>query len=326
MYNKNMKNIIEKLKEADLKGRGGAGFPVYLKWESVLKEKADKKYIICNAAEGELDVFKDKYILENYLDEVINGIKIALDFFDNSSAYIYLKSEYYDLFKDKFKGLDIKVFKEKGGYISGEETVLCNVIEGKWLRARKKPPFVSEKGLFQKPTLINNVETFYYISKINKGEYDGERFYCIIGDIDNPGVFELKEEDDIISILEKTKNVPIEDFYVQVGGGAIGEILLKSELNTLIRGAGFIRVVSFKQDPFLLMEKWAKFLMDGNCDKCTPCREGLYRIWEMVQKRDLDYKKLDKIFEVLEKTSFCALGKGVPLPFKSLINKVILKK
>jgi NADH:ubiquinone oxidoreductase subunit F (NADH-binding) len=319
-----MKNIIEKLKEADLRGRGGAGFPVYLKWESVLNAEGDKKYVICNGAEGELDVNKDKFILENYLNEVIDGINIALSFFNNSSAYIYLKDEYYDLLKDKFDE-NIIPFKEKGGYISGEETVLCNVIEGGVLRARKKPPFVSEKGLFNCPTLINNVETFYYVSKINKGEYNHERFYTVIGDIENPGVYELKDDDTIISILEKTNNIPNEDYYVQMGGGAIGEILLKEELDIPVKGMGFIRVISARTDPYSLMEKWSEFLMNGNCDRCTPCREGMYRIWEMSKKKELDFEKLDKIFEVLEKTSFCALGKGSPLAFRGLINKVIKK-
>ena len=316
-------NIIEKLKKAELKGRGGAGFPTYLKWESVLKEKSDLKYIICNAAEGELDLKKDKYILENYLDEVLNGIKIALETIDNSLAYIYLNKEYYSLIKDKVRDPKIILIQEEGGYIGGEETVVINVIEGKNPEPRKRPPFVSQKGLFQKPTLVNNVETFYYVSKIEKGEYNQERFYMLVGESIKGGVYELKEKMTIREILKETNNYPKEPFYVQAGGGVCGEIFLEEEFDQEIIGEGFIRVITYNEDPFKIMERWAEFLNSQNCDKCTPCREGIYRILEMVKNRNL--KGIEDIFLALEKTSFCALGRGAPTSFRSLINKVILK-
>lgn len=324
-----MIDVIQKLKESNLKGRGGAGFPVYLKWKSVLDKKASKKYIVCNAAEGELDLKKDKYILENYLKEVVSGIKIALDTIDNSSAYIYLNKEYYDLFKADLlkltKKMDISLVSEDLGYIGGEESVALNVIEGKMGRPRKKPPFVSEKGLYGFPTLVNNVETFYYISKIFKEEYDNERFYAVLGKNVKGGIFELKEDMTIEEILKETDNYLDIPFYVQSGGGATGEIVTKEEFNKPVLGEGFIRVVSYKEDPYELMQRWAEFLVGGNCDRCTPCREGTYRILEMVKRRELNFKELEDIFFVLEKTSFCALGKNTSTSFKSLINKVILK-
>lgn len=322
-------DIIQKLKEADLRGRGGAGFPTYLKWEGVLKAKAPKKYIVCNAAEGELDLKKDKYILENYLEDVVLGIKIALDVIDNSSAYIYLNKEYFSLFENKLnnliKDLDIKLISEDNGYIGGEESVALNVIEGIDPTPRKRPPFVSEKGLFGYPTLVNNVETFYCISKINKGEYIKNRFYMIVGKNIQGGIYELKEGMTIEEILKETNNYLDSPFYVQAGGGAVGEIMIKEEFNKPVIGEGFIRVVSYSEDPYELMQRWAEFLVNGNCDKCTPCREGTYRILEMIKKRKLDVRELEDLFLVLEKTSFCALGKGIPVPFRSLINKVILK-
>ena len=318
-------DIIQKLKIADLRGRGGAGFPTYLKWESVLKTNAPKKYIICNAAEGELDLKKDKYILEHYSKDVISGIKIALKAIDNSSAYIYLNKEYYSLFKDKLKDENIVLIEEDNGYIGGEESALINFIEGKRAEPRKKPPFVSEKGLFNMPTLVNNVETFYYVSKIEKGEYDNERFYMIMGEKIKGGIYELKEGMTIREILKNTKNYLDRPFYVQAGGGACGEIMTEDEFDKPVLGEGFIRVISYEEDPYSLMERWAEFLVNGNCDKCTPCREGTYRILEMIKKRKLDIDKLEEIFLTLEKTSFCALGKGTPIPFRSLIKKVILK-
>ena len=316
-----MQEIIKKLKEADLKGRGGAMFPAYLKWQAVLDAKAEKKYIICNAAEGELDLNKDKYLLENFLEEIIGGIKIALEAIDNSSAVFYLNPQYYELFSKEIERHGIEPVKEEAGYIGGEESVAIETIEGHYPMPRKRPPFVSEKGLFDFPTLVNNVETFYCVEKINKGEYQNERFYQIIGK--NNGVFKLKEGMTISEILKATENYPDFPFYVQAGGGAIGEIFLEEELNIPIKGEGFVRIISFKEDPFSLMERWAEFLNSGNCDKCTPCREGLNRILEMIKTRKLDYKKLDDIFFAMEKTSFCALGKGAPLPFRSMINKVI---
>ncbi|HOI59688.1 MAG TPA: NADH-ubiquinone oxidoreductase-F iron-sulfur binding region domain-containing protein [Candidatus Pacearchaeota archaeon] len=322
-------NIIEKLKLANLRGRGGAGFPTYLKWESVLEADVPKKYIICNAAEGELDLKKDKYILENFLEDVILGIDVALKTINNSSAFIYLNKEYYSLFKNKLldviKDLDITLIEEDNGYIGGEESVAINYIEGKIAEPRKRPPFVSEKGLYNMPTLVNNVETFYYVSKINKGEYDNERFYMIMGDKVEGGVYELKEGMTIREILKNTNNYLETSFYVQAGGGAVGEIMTEEEFDKPIVGEGFVRVISYEEDPYELMERWAEFLENGNCDKCTPCREGTYRILEMVKKRKLDLKVLEEIFLAQEKTSFCALGKGIPTPFRSLINKVILK-
>jgi len=118
--------------------------------------------------------------------------------------------------------------------------------------------------------------------------------------------------------------MPEEEFFVQVGGGATGEIRLSSELDQPVTGASAIIVYDKKKtDPFELMRKWADFFLDENCDKCVPCREGVYRISEMVKKGKLDRKFLDDLFFVLENTSFCALGKSVATPFRSLINKVL---
>ncbi|MDD4664857.1 MAG: NADH dehydrogenase FAD-containing subunit, partial [Candidatus Pacebacteria bacterium] len=145
-------NIIEKLKKAELKGRGGACFPTYIKWESVLKAEAPQKYIICNGAEGELDLRIDRYILENFKEDVINGIRIALKTIPNSSAYMYLNKDYYTLFKDDLECEDITLIEGENKYIAGEETALINYIEGKGSFPRRKPPYVSEKGLFNMPT------------------------------------------------------------------------------------------------------------------------------------------------------------------------------
>ncbi len=309
-------------------GRGGAGFPTYLKWEAVNKEKADKKYIVCNGSEGEPNVFKDGFILENYPEKLIQGIEIALETIGNSSAYIYLKKDYYKKFKkllEKLIGnLPITLFEKTGGYIAGEETAVLESIEGRRPEPRIKPPFPTESGLWGYPTLINNIETFYSVAKIADNEYKNTRFYSIGGDVKNKGVYELSENLTIKEILEKTHNYPLFDFFVQKGGGASGEILLSNELDQMVKGVGAIIIFNkAKTDLFVLMETWADFFMKGNCDKCVPCREGLFRIAEMIKKKEIDEKVMEEIFFVLEKTSFCALGRGAVVPFRSLINKLM---
>ena len=323
-------DIILKLKKSGLKGRSGSSFPTGLKWESVKNAKASKKYVICNAAEGEPEVFKDDYILKNYPDKVIEGMKIALKTIDNSSGYIYINKEYFKKYGVKLKKLigklPISIFLKKteyGKYIGGEETSLIESIEGKRAEPRQKPPHPTQAGLFGYPTLVNNVETFYYVSKINENKYNNERFYCISGEVKNKGVFEFPEDWTIKKVLKETDNWPDFDFFVQVGGGAEGEIFLSKELDKPVQYLASIIVFNLKTDPYSLMGKWADFLMKGNCDKCVPCREGLYRLSEMIKMRKIDINTLEDLFLVLEETSFCPLGRGATIPFKSLISKVL---
>ena len=323
-----MNEIIEKLKQANLTGRGGAGFPTGLKWESVVQAEGEKKYVICNASEGEPNVFKDGYILENYAEELIAGMALAMETIQAVEAYLYLNPNYFDKYQDNLIQVigaqPIKLFKKPHYYIAGEETVICNLIEGQRMEPRQRPPFISTSGLFGCPTLMNNVETFYYASKINKGEYQQARFYSINGEAKNPGVYELPENLSISEILKQTSNLPEFEFFMQVGGGAVGEILLGSEINQTAKGAGSITIYNKQTaDPYKIMEAWADFFLNGNCDKCLPCREGIYRIKEIILQKNLKKEDLDPLFNVLEKASFCALGRGAAAPFRGLINKII---
>ncbi len=321
-------DIISKLKESGLVGRSGSGFPTNLKWETVKNAEADKKYIICNGSEGEPNVSKDNFILENYLEKVVEGIKIALETINNSSAYIYLNSDYYHKYKETLEKLiddsPITIFKKNGGYLAGEETCVCEVIEGKKPEPRIKPPYPAQNGLWGCPTLINNVETFYRVAQIAENNYQKMRFYSIAGDIKNPGTYELSEDHTIKQILQETGNLPDMDFFIQ-SGGISGEILLPNELDQQVKGIGGIVVYDReKTDIMSLVQKWTEFFMAENCDKCTPCREGVYRMNEMFKKGELDKEKLDDFLFVLEQTSFCALGKGVAVPFRSLIDKLLI--
>ena len=328
-----MSDIIEKLKKANLLGRGGANFPTGAKWEAVKKANppaGGTKYVVCNASEGEPGAFKDEFILSTYPEEILSGIKIAADEIGAKSTYIYLNKKYYLKFKNKIEklakkvNLELAVFKKPNGYICGEETTMLNVIEGKFEQPRLKPPYPTEYGLFNCPTIINNVETFYYVSKIAKGEYKNTRFYSISGDIKNKGVFEMPENLTVRQILEKTNNYPKKDSFIQVGGGACGEIRLVSELDNPICGTGVLIVFDKKKtNPMNLMMQWAEFFFVGNCDKCVPCREGIYRIREMVDNKKIEKEKLSEIFLAMEETSFCPLGRMAVTPFKTLLDKII---
>lgn len=321
--------IITKLAKANLLGRGGASFPTHLKWQMVKDIKAKQKYIVANGSEGEPNTLKDGYILKHQAEELIAGLKLALKTIDHSSAFIYLRQDYYTKYQAKLKkltkGLPIEIFKEKGGYLSGEETTLCNEIEHKLARPRLKPPFPGQAGIHGCPTLINNIETFYQVSQIAKNKYKQTRLYTISGVAKYPGVYELPITWSIKKILTQTKNLPSFDYFLQVGGGAAGEILLSQETNKKVGGTGGIVIFDqAKTDLYELMKFWIVFFMRENCDKCTPCREGTYRILKMLEKKKLDKKVLEELFFVLENTSFCYLGKSVVVPFRSAIKKLKL--
>ncbi|MFH1036776.1 MAG: NADH-ubiquinone oxidoreductase-F iron-sulfur binding region domain-containing protein [Patescibacteria group bacterium] len=324
-------SIIAKLKKYNLLGRGGAEFPTALKWESVKKEKAEKKYVVCNGSEGEPGVFKDGFILGNYPGRVIEGIRIALKTVGGNCAFIYLNKDYYRKFKKKLEKLignaPISLFERPDGYIAGEETALCEAIEGKRPEPREKPPFPAQSGIFGYPTLIDNVETLYYVAKIAEDDYENTRFYSISGDVKKKGVFELPLDYSISKVLKETGNLPDFDFFIQVGGGASGEVLLPGELkNRKVCGAGAIVVYDRKKtSPMILMKKWANFFNTGNCDKCVPCREGAFRIMKMLKKGKISQGIMQDMLFVLRETSFCALGEGMVVPFETLLNKIYKK-
>ncbi len=332
------KHFIQKLKDSRLTGRGGAGFPTWKKWQCVAEQKAEKKYVICNCAEGDPNTKKDGYLLEHNPQNIVDGVKLAIKVLDADKAYIYLRRDYYQKYPPILKKLigdaPINFFEKPCGYLCGEETVLLNAIEKqiapnqtleKPLEPRRKPPYPPESGLFGQPTLINNCETFYHIANIAKDNYKKTRFFTLSGDCANPGVYELAENYTVKQILKETKNLPEFDFFVQAGAGICGEILLADELDKQPGCLGSIKVFDKeKTDPYDLLNKWANFFMAENCDKCTPCREGVFRIAEIVADNKLDKDTLNNIFYVMEETSFCALGKAAVTPFRSLIEKLKL--
>lgn len=321
--------IIKELEKSGLKGRGGAGFPTWRKWQMV-KDALSldcRKFVVCNVSEGEPAVSKDGYILEKYPETVIDGIVLAMEAVGAGKGYLYLRKDYFDEYKDKMAEIigkkPIEIIREPGGYLGGEETALLDSIEGKRCEPRIKPPFPPQAGLFGCPTLVNNLETLYFAAKVAKGEYKNTRFYTISGDTASPGVFERGESLSIREVLEKTGNLSDFEFFAQAGGGASGTILLQNELDVPLSGAGSIAVYDKKKtDPRKLGLEWAEFFIAENCGKCVPCREGVYRLKEIFSQESVDIAKAKEIIDLLRVASFCPFGKGVANSFAGLLEKL----
>ncbi len=364
-------NIINKIKKANLVGRGGGNFPTAVKWEMVRKTTGNKKYIICNASEGEPGVKKDRYILENFGERVIDGMRIAIDFllenpYSNShpkeegaqvKGYIYINHKYYKKFGKKLdkiilsnkivynkknennasfslrertgkgnKKTQIKFFIKpaSSGYIGGEETALLNAMEGKRVEPRLRPPFPTTNGLWNCPTLVNNVETFYNVSLAIADEYEKDRFYTIGGDCVSAGVYKLPDDWTIEKILKETNNYPKFNFFVQVGGDASGEILNSKQLNKPAGGAGSITIYNTKKyKPEEMIGKWISFFVNESCGQCTPCREGVYRLNEIMNSDNPDWELLEELLNNLDEASFCGLGSIIPVPIRSYRRNVM---
>jgi len=322
-------DILSKIKQAGLVGRGGACFPVEKKWHAVKNAQGDKKYVVCNAAEGEPGVTKDGYILEHYSEKMIDGMNIAINFLSAEKAYIYLNYSYSKKLSKKLsfllKDSKIEIFVKpiKAGYIGGEESAILNAIEGRRIEPRLKPPFPTTAGLWGYPTLINNVETFYNVSLVNAGKYEYKRFYTITGDCPFEGVFVLPDNLTIEKVLKQTNNYPKFTFFVQIGGLASGEVLNSSQLKRQVSGAGSIAVFSLAKNNFKKAVKgWLNFFVNESCGECTPCREGVYRLNEIFMKEKIDWELFNGLLDNLSDTSICALGGSVAVPIKSFIKNV----
>jgi NADH:ubiquinone oxidoreductase subunit F (NADH-binding) len=335
-------NILNKIDFAGLVGRGGASYSVAKKWTAVKEALKSRKigYIIVNGAEGEPGVKKDAYIINHYPEEIINGIYLADKFLGSQKikqVYFFLNHEYYEKYSaglkkvlglKKYSDLEDKlIFIVKPNrlvYISGEESALLNLIEGKKVEPRLKPPYPTSHGLFGHPTLINNTETFYNVSLVEKGKFEYERFYTITGAARHRGVFSLPAEFTTEDVLKHTGNLPDFKFFVQVGGEAAGLVLNSNQLNHPVEGAGSIMIYDYKKtDHKKLIKYWLNFFHEQSCGNCTSCREGTYRLWEAVNAKNFDKKLFWDLVTVLEESSFCALGRSLPIPIRSYFLNIL---
>jgi NADH:ubiquinone oxidoreductase subunit F (NADH-binding) len=334
-------NILKKISEAGLVGRGGASYPTAAKWAAVKTALKNKKpgYIIVNGAEGEPGVKKDAYIFHHHAAAVINGVYLAEQFFGADKIkkiYIFLNREYYQLYSFSLKTVladrpyralgektEFFIKPDRLTYISGEETALLNLIEGKKVEPRRKPPYPTEQGLYGRPTLINNPETFYNVSLAAQNRYEGKRFYTISGLARRPGVYDLPANLTVEEILRQTGNYPAKAFFVQVGGGASGEIFNDEQLSVPAEGAGSIMIYDKKRTDWRkLFKHWLSFYQEQSCGQCAICREGSYRLRELMNQKQFNHKLFDEIVQSLEDTSFCGLGSSMAVPLKSYFANV----
>jgi NADH:ubiquinone oxidoreductase subunit F (NADH-binding) len=334
-------SILKKISDAGLVGRGGAAFPVAAKWAAVKAALVVRPggYIILNGAEGEPGVQKDGYIIQHYPAEVVTGLYLADRYLGPAKIkkiYIFLNQEYFTahapalrtvLAEAKYRALAAKVEfaikPESLTYISGEETALLNLLEGKKIEPRLRPPYPTERGLFGRPTLINNTETFYDVSLVAQDRYEEQRFYTIGGAVKRRGVYALAANLSVAEVLRQTNNWPEQPFFVQVGGGASGEVLNSQQLLEPVTGTGSILVYDQKStDQNKLLKYWLKFYQEQSCGKCTICREGTYRLAEMASQPSFDHKLWSAIINGLSESSCCALGASLPVPLTSYFNNI----
>jgi [NiFe] hydrogenase diaphorase moiety large subunit len=323
-------DILEKIEQAGLVGRGGACFPVAKKWLAVKNALGEKKYVVANAAEGEPGVTKDGHILEHYADKVIDGLKIAIDFLGAEKGYLFMNYSYNKKFKKNLtvllKDSKIEIFVKPipAGYIGGEESAVLQAIEGKRIEPRLKPPFPVTHGLWGYPTLVNNVETFYNVSLVNVSQFKDDRFYSISGDCPNEGVYELPASLTIEKVLKQTKNYPKFPFFTQVGGDQSGEVLNSRQLKWPVQDAGAITIHSLAKTNYKkIIKGWLDFFANESCGQCTPCREGTYRLKENFLAEKTDWVLFNNLLDNLADTSFCALGCSVAVPIRSFMKNVL---
>lgn len=338
--------VIEVVKASGLRGRGGAGFPCGLKWELARNSPGDEKFVICNADEGEVGTFKDRYILQNDPFTLIEGIAIAGYAIGAREGYIYMRAEYHYLLdslvksldqvrgKGFLKNFDIHICEGAGAYVCGEESALMDSIEGNRGEVRYRPPFPTTTGLWGKPTIINNVETLMNIpqiilngaswfNQIGTERSKGTKVFSVTGDVERPGVYELalgSKLSELVIDLAKAKKVKA----VQVGG-ATGRIIPAAMLETplsfeTILGAGAVTVFDETRDIIDIVYRTEEFLTEESCGKCSPCREGTFAILRIVEKfakgegTERDIRLLEELSRAMALSSLCGLGQAAPVP------------
>jgi NADH-quinone oxidoreductase subunit F len=365
---KSSTDLLSQLKDSGLRGRGGAGFAMAFKLESCKKEIADSKYIVCNADEGDPGAYSDRYILENRPHSMLMGMMIAGYIAGANCGVLYIRAEYPEsvkivsdcvdvLRKEKLIGnninnsgfnFDFKVIKAQGAYICGEETALLSSIEGQRPEVRIRPPYPTQQGLFNKPTVVNNVETLANLPFIFKNggkafaaigtqKSSGTKLISLDGFFNHPGIYEVDMGTPLSVVIEDLSGgfrEPIKAMHI---GGPLGGLVPIKRMNSLT-----IDFDSFAKEGFLLghasvicipedfplikyIEHLFRFTAHESCGKCFPCRLGSTRGYEMVEKAQYeDYKipleLMNDLLDTLEAGSLCALGGGLPLPIKNAMK------
>ncbi len=354
--------VIAEVKDSGIKGRGGAGFPTGFKWElaTAAPSSDGRRYVVCNADEGEPGTFKDRLILSEWPDLLFEGMTIAGYAIGAKEGIVYLRSEYAYMIealeacldRRRKTGLlgaavlgkedvnfDIHIHLGSGAYVCGEETALIESLEGKRGEPRNRPPFPVVSGLFGKPTTVNNVETFAWVSAIlGKGaewfagigteKSKGPKLLSLSGDLKSPGIYEFPLG---VTIAELLKAAGGEDAKAVIIGGASGHCIPASEFSRAIAyedvaTGGAVIVIGPDRDLLDVVENIMEFFVDESCGQCTPCRIGNVKILEGIQalKRGecspenlMDLTGLGGTMQVASK---CGLGQSSPNVFLSMVK------
>ena len=367
---KTPEDVIQILLDSGLRGRGGAGFPTGLKWKFAAANEADQKYVCCNADEGDPGAFMDRSILEGDPHAVLEAMAIAGYAIGASQGYIYVRAEYpiavkrleiainqareygllgKNIFDSGFD-FDIELRLGAGAFVCGEETALMTSIEGNRGEPRPRPPFPALKGLFQKPTILNNVETFANIPQIivNGPEWfasmgtensKGTKVFALGGKIHNTGLVEVPMGTTLREIVQEIGGgIPNgKKFKAAQTGGPSGGCIPAEHLDVPIdydnlkkigsmMGSGGLIIMDEDTCMVDIAKFFLEFTVDESCGKCTPCRIGTRRMLEILEKitkgqatmEDLD--KLEELCYHLQSSSLCALGQTAPNPVLSTLR------
>jgi NADH:ubiquinone oxidoreductase subunit F (NADH-binding)/NADH:ubiquinone oxidoreductase subunit E len=362
--------LIGTLKESGLRGLGGAGFPTGMKWEIVRNQPGDEKFIVCNADESEPGTIKDRFIMTHAPHLLIEGMILGGLVVGARHGILYIRHEYVtqehileqeiqrcyveDLLGARILGsdlsFDLELFVSPGGYICGEESALLEAIEGKRAEPRNKPPFPGQQGLWQKPTVINNVETFFFVPVIlarglewlkaqGKNGSVGMKFVGVSGDVQRPGVFEVPMGTTYRELIEQHAGGAAPGHTVKAfapsgpAGGYLPASMLDLPLDWAAMtkagatvGSGAIVVCDERACMLDMALNSVRFFRNESCGKCVPCRTGSQKLvdlltgWTRGARGADDLKLLDELSHALRLTSICGLGQVVPVPIASVMK------
>jgi NADH:ubiquinone oxidoreductase subunit F (NADH-binding)/(2Fe-2S) ferredoxin len=350
--------VIEEVIKSGLRGRGGAGFPTGIKWKMARQAKADEKFLICNADEGDPGVYKDRVILEGDPFSVYEGMLIGGYAIGCAEGFIYLREEYpqayaqlcrtdatlrsHGLLGRKIAGCDfdflVHIYKGGRSYIAGEESALMESIEGRIGEPRTRPPFPTKSGIFGQPTNINNVESLANIPEIvrNGGEWyagmgtkenRGTKAFCVVGHVRRPALVEVPFGTSLRHLIDDISGGVPEGHELKAVhiGSPFGGLIPADKIDITLNdesiealggglGSGAVVVMSDRTCIVERMRHLVSFLYEESCGKCTPCREGLGRILEALERilngrgTSEDLVLLEELSGTIQDFSFCALG------------------
>lgn len=347
--------VIPELKTSGLLGRGGGGFPVWAKWETTKDTVSDIKYVICNADEGEPGTGKDRVLLERNPKAVIEGMAICATAVGAKKGIIYLRGEYADLGGALAKELqsaplgefEIEICIGQGAYVCGEETALINSIEGKRGETRLKPPYPGISGLQEKPTVVNNVETFACVPfilkfgaenfrKYGSDDYPGTKLYTVCGKVKNPGIYEMDAGVTVAELLSAAGGES-ETIQAVLTGGGSGCILRPDCFDMhmtptgcaergAVFGTGSIRFIGESEDLLSIAINLCEFYGKESCGMCVPCRVGLKQLKALLEKLQLgnafpeDFEEIRNLSEHIKSSARCGLGQAAVTPVLSIFK------